>query len=326
MARTHTVATTLLAVALLLATTALCGADFSQAVKQIDPAVVTITAGDKSGAGFIVSPDGSILTNNHVIEDTDETKLQVKLQNDEELSATIAHTSIERDLCVLRIERTNLPVVQFASSEKLTSGQDVAAIGAPLGLEHSVTRGVISALAREIDGQKYIQIDAALNEGNSGGPVINEQGQVIGVAVMIATEAQNVGFAIPSTAVMQFMQANGLSFNVALGDAPAAEAATEGATEAEPPAEAEAGDLGPPAPSPDTDAGPAALPRMPLSWLVWPAIISFAISLLTALIVSTIVARRGPAAPGAAPGVPYTPPPPAPPREEDLSDIDIDLH
>ncbi len=330
MARTHTVATTLLVVALLLATAALCGADFSQAVKQVDPAVVTITAGDKSGAGFIVSPGGFILTNNHVIEGTDETKLQVKLQNDEELSATIAHTSIERDLCVLRIERTNLPVVQFASSEKLTSGQDVAAIGAPLGLEHSVTRGVISALAREIEGQKYIQIDAALNEGNSGGPVINEQGQVIGVAVMIATEAQNVGFAIPSTAVMQFMQANGLSFNVALGDAPAAEAATEEATEAEPPAEA--GDLGPPAPSPDTEPGPAALPRMPLSWLVWPAIISFAISLLTALIVSTIVARRGPAAPGAAPpapvppGVPYTPPPPAPPREEDLSDIDIDLH
>ena len=333
MSRPHGIGTTVLVVALLLATTTLCGADFSQAVKQIDPAVVTITAGDKSGAGFIVSPDGCILTNNHVVENSDEADLKVKLQNDEELAATIAHTSTERDLCVLKLERTNLPVVQFASSDKLTSGQDVAAIGAPLGLEHSVTRGVVSALAREIEGRKYIQIDAALNEGNSGGPVINEDGQVIGVAVMIATEAQNVGFAIPSAAVMQFMQANGLSFNVTLGDAPAAEPATEDAQAETPAAEAEAGDLGPPASSPDTEAGPAALPKMPLSWLVWPAVISFAISLLTALIVSIIVSRRGPAPVAVAPavpvqpGVPYSQPtPPPPPQEEDLSDIDIDLH
>jgi len=322
MSRAHIIATASIAAAFIFAVAALAAADFSQAVKQVDPAVVTITAGDKSGAGFIVSPDGYILTNNHVVEESDEASLKVKLQNDEELPATIAHSAIEGDLCVLKIERTNLPVVQFASSQNLTSGQDVAAIGAPLGLEHSVTRGVVSALAREIEGLTYIQIDAALNEGNSGGPVINEQGQVIGVAVKMATEAQSVGFAIPSDAVMQFMQANGLNFNVALGDAPPQQ-------ETPPPADGPADEV----PPPDTAAQPVATPQMPLSWLVWPAIISFAISLLTAFIVTTIISRRGPpaapvapAAPAQAGGAYSQPTPPPPPQEEDLSDIDIDLH
>ncbi len=317
-------------VAVLLLPAALCDADFSQAVKQIDPAVVTISSGEKSGAGFIFSPDGYVLTNRHVVEESADAEIKVKLQNDESLPATVAHSSVERDLGVLKIERTNLPVVQFASSDKLTTGQDVAAIGAPLGLEHSVTRGVISALSREIEGKTYTQIDAALNEGNSGGPVINENGQVIGVAVRVASEAQNVGFAVPSVAVMQFLQANGLNFNVVLGDAPAAAETEAEAEDASPTAEE-----GPaPVPAQPPEGTPAPAPaQVPASWLLWPTIISFVVSLLTALVVSLIFARRGPssavqagAGPAATVGTGAIMPPPAAPAEEDLSDIEIDLH
>ncbi len=324
--------------ATLLLGAAMCSADFSQAFKQIDPAVVTITAGEKSGSGFIVSADGHVVTNRHVVEEDGDVQIVVKLQNDEEVEAAIAHSSIERDLCVLKIERANLPVVQFASSDKLESGQEIAAIGAPLGLEHSVTRGVISALAREIEGKTYIQLDAALNEGNSGGPVINEDAQVIGMAVMVAEEAENVGFAIPSVAVMQFLQANGLNFNVALGEAPAPPSApvepeieaAEGEAE-EPAPEPTPGEV---APRPEAAGAGTGQPQMGASWLGLVILISFVVALLTALVVSLILARRTPtpAAQVAAggptgPATPAAPPPPAPEEpEDDLSDIDIDLH
>ncbi len=323
--------------ATLLLGAAMCSADFSQAFKQIDPAVVTISAGEKSGSGFIVSADGHVVTNRHVAEEDEDAQIVVKLQNDEKVEAAIAHSSIERDLCVLKIERTNLPVVQFASSDKLESGQEIAAIGAPLGLEHSVTRGVISALAREIEGKTYVQLDAALNEGNSGGPLINQDGQVIGVAVMVAEEAENVGFAIPSVAVMQFLQANGLSFNVALGEAPAPPSApAEPETEA---AEAEAEQPAPEptpaevAPRPGAAGTGTGQPQMGVSWLVLVIVISFVVALLTALVVSLIFARRTPTPAAqvavggpAGPATPIAPPPPAPEPEDDLSDIDIDLH
>lgn len=320
--------------ALLMAATISCAAEFTSAVRQVDPAVVTITADDHAGSGFIFSPDGYILTNRHVIEPDDTEQdaeatadsITIKLQNDEQFPATITHLSTDHDLCVLKIDRTNLPAVQFASSDRLTAGQDVAVIGAPLGLEHSVTRGVISALAREIDGLDYLQIDAALNEGNSGGPVINEDGQVIGVAVKMAREGQSVGFAIPSAAVMQFLQANELNFSVVLGDAPAPPP-----TETEPPHAVE------PEPTqavPDPEAhAPAAPPQMPISWLVWPIVISFVVALLTAMVIGLIFARRAPTAATAAPAATAQPQQPlqqqpqaTPQQEEDLSDIDIDLH
>ncbi len=314
---------------------AVCSADFSQAFKQIDPAVVTIAAGERSGSGFIVSADGHVVTNRHVVEGDEDAPIKVKLQNNEEIEATIAHSSLERDLCVLKIARTNLPVVQFASSDKLESGQEIAAIGAPLGLEHSLTRGAISALAREIEGKPYIQIDAALNEGNSGGPLINEDGRVIGVAVMVAEEAERVGFAIPSVAVMQFLQANGLNYNVALGEAPAPSAAPEEPeTEtAEAEAEEPVPEAGPTEAAPEAEAAGARAgqPQTGASWLVLVIVISFVVALLTALVVGLIITRRtpGPTAQvaGGAPTQPLAPPPPAAPeQEDDLSDIEIDLH
>ncbi len=320
---------TCLACLVLLAAAGWAAADFSNAFKYIDPAVVTISAGEKTGSGFIVAADGYIVTNRHVVDGTESAGITVKLQNDEALTATVQHSSDSLDISVLKVDASGLPVAQFASSDTLTSGQDVAAIGAPLGLEHSVTRGVVSSTSRELEGNTYIQIDAALNEGNSGGPVINGDGQVVGVAVKIADEAQNVGFAIPSTEVMRFLRDNNVSFTAALGAMPAAEAdqgAVEEPSAAGPEAGAEA------VPSPERPSEPEAELRMPKTWIIWPVLISFFVSALTALVVTMALGRRGPAAMAAVPGRPQaagTAPhaqPPAPRVEEDLSDIDIDLH
>lgn len=311
--------------------------DFSEAVQRVDPAVVTITVDEQAGSGFIVSTEGHIVTNSHVVEGVLGADVIVKLQNGESLKAQLTHTSASRDLAVVKVDRANLPIVQFASSEKLTAGQDVAAVGAPLGLEHSVTRGVISALSRQIEGNTYLQIDAALNEGNSGGPIINDKGQVLGVAVRVATEAQNVGFAIPSLDVMNFLQANGVQFNAVLGDAPAAPAPAETAEPEAPGEAAPAPEPEPPAaepaPAPAPTPSAPATPGLPGMLIVWTIAISFVVSALVAAVVSMMFLRsRGPSR-----AVPQQPqmgqatqpaqqPAQRPQDEEDLSDIDIDLH
>lgn len=308
-------------------------ADFTDAVKHVDPAVVTITAGEWSGSGFIVSSDGYVVTNRHVIEDAGDASISVKLLDEKTLPATVSANADERDLVLLKVDATGLPVVQFASSDKLTSGQDVAAIGAPLGLEHSVTRGVVSSTSRTRDDQQLIQIDAAINKGNSGGPVINEDGQVVGVVVTVADGAENVAFAIPSTDVMRFLRSKEIPFTAALGAMPEEEAEPEGDVE-EPTGGPEAGAEATPSDEEADEPGPEPRSGFVLfrPWIMWPVIISFFVSAITALIVSLAIGRRGPSAAAVIPGqhplpgaAPFTPPP-AQPAAEDLSDIDIDLH
>ncbi|MFO7947079.1 MAG: trypsin-like peptidase domain-containing protein [Armatimonadota bacterium] len=334
MRREMIVVTALLALAVLATVPA--SADFGDAVERVDPAVVMIMVGDQSGSGFLVSSDGYIVTNSHVAEGALGEEIEVKLQNGETLKAELKHQSGAEDLAVLKVERANLPVVQFASSEKLSHGQDVAAVGGPLGLEHSVTRGVISSLSREIDGKTYMQIDAALNEGNSGGPTINASGQVVGVAVSVVADAENVGFAIPSIDVMKFLQANSVPFTAAFGDAPAAPEAAGEAEAAPPekaaPAGAEA-DQAPPAPGnvePSTPApGAPNAGQIPTTWIIWPIVISFVVSALTAIVISMLILRgRGPAPVTTQQSAPVQQPAAqaAPQQEEDLSDIDIELH
>ncbi len=318
-------------------------ADFTDAVKHVDPAVVTITAGDWSGSGFIVSSDGYIVTNRHVIEDAGDASISVKLLDEKTLPATVNANADDRDLVVLKVDATSLPVVQFASSDKLTSGQDVAAIGAPLGLEHSVTRGVVSSTSRTLDGETFIQIDAAINEGNSGGPVINEDGQVVGVVVTVADEAQSVAFAIPSTDVMRLLRSKDIPFTAALGAMPEEETEpggdveeSTGGPEGGPEAGGEASPSDEQEEQEEQEEQDGAEPRSGFvlfrPWVFWPVIISFFVSAITALIVSLTIGRRGPSAAAVIPGqhpmpgaTPFTPPP-ARPVDEDLSDIDIDLH
>jgi serine protease Do len=156
------------------------------------------------GSGVIVSEDGYILTNNHVISDAEE--LQVRLMDDRELKATVVGSDPESDVALIKVDATGLPVVRFGDSDRLQVGEWVVAIGSPFSenLAHTVTAGIVSAKGRTqvgiVDFEDFIQTDAAINPGNSGGALVNLRGELIGVNTAIATRNgfyQGVGFAIP---------------------------------------------------------------------------------------------------------------------------------
>ena len=155
-----------------------------------------------TGSGFIVSSDGLILTNAHVIDGAD--KVTVALKDGRNLEGTVMGTDPITDMAVVKIEAEDLPAVSFGSSEELQIGEWAIAIGNPLGLDNTVTTGIISATGRSSSqvgvGDKridFIQTDAAINPGNSGGPLLNSQGEVIGINTAIIQNAQGLGFAIP---------------------------------------------------------------------------------------------------------------------------------
>ncbi|MGK7958011.1 MAG: HhoA/HhoB/HtrA family serine endopeptidase [Crocosphaera sp.] len=155
-----------------------------------------------TGSGFILTPDGQLLTNAHVVDGTD--KVKVTLNDGQIYQGTVIGTDTMTDVAVVKIEAENLPTVDIGSAEQLNPGEWAIAIGNPLGLDNTVTVGIISALGRSSSEVgvpdkrvRFIQTDAAINPGNSGGPLLNAQGQVIGINTAIRADAQGLGFAIP---------------------------------------------------------------------------------------------------------------------------------
>jgi serine protease Do len=150
------------------------------------------------GSGFIVSPDGYILTNNHLVEDIDE--VQVTLTNGKEYKAKIVGTDPDSDVAVIKINAKDLPYLELADSDKIEVGEWVLAIGNPFGLSHTVTAGIISAKGRKGFGiaefEDFIQTDAAINHGNSGGPLINLDGKVIGINTALIGPGANIGIGL----------------------------------------------------------------------------------------------------------------------------------
>ena len=155
-----------------------------------------------SGSGFIISTDGFVVTNNHVIEMAQDIK--VSLADGRTVNAELKGADPSTDIAVLKIDVTGLKALSFADSEKLQPGQIAIAIGNPLGLQHTVTAGVVSALGRTLRANNgrliddIIQTDASLNPGNSGGPLVNSLGQVIGVNTATISSAQGLCFAVSS--------------------------------------------------------------------------------------------------------------------------------
>lgn len=152
----------------------------------------------ETGSGIIIKEDGYIVTNNHVIGNS--TDITVTLSSNKSFKAKVIGRDSFTDLAVLKIEAKNLPVVQWGSSKNLKPGDWAIAIGSPMGLDHTVTVGIVSALDRSLDDLgdlKLIQTDAAINPGNSGGPLIDISGKVIGLNIAINADAQNISFAIP---------------------------------------------------------------------------------------------------------------------------------
>jgi serine protease Do len=221
--------------------------DFADVVERINPAVVNIEATTRmnepgkrrrsrpelldvpepgtprndrdnarrgAGTGFIIDADGSILTNNHVIEGAD--RIVVKLSDGRSLRARVLGADPDTDIAVIKVDgQAGLPVALIGDSSALRMGEWVCAIGNPLGYEHTVTVGVISYLGRKLFDaslDNYIQTDAAINFGNSGGPLINARGEVIGINAAISSHASNIGFAVPingATAVLPQLREKG---------------------------------------------------------------------------------------------------------------------
>jgi len=184
------------------------------AVKIASPAVVQINITSVSqnpfgfssgtqeglGSGFIITSDGYVLTNNHVVENA--TKITVMLKDGREFRGQVVGTDTTSDVAVVKISGTNLPTVELGDSSTLTVGQKVIAIGNPYGLSQTVTTGVISALERNVQASQtetlvgVVQTDAAINPGNSGGPLVDLSGRVVGMNTMIYQDAQGLGFSV----------------------------------------------------------------------------------------------------------------------------------
>ncbi len=155
------------------------------------------------GSGFIISSDGYIVTNNHVVEKSDEIMVRIKEgQVEKEYKALIVGTDPDTDIALLKVRADSaLPFLEFGNSKELKVGEWVMAIGNPFGLEHTVTAGIISAKGRTIGAGPYdnfLQTDASINPGNSGGPLIDRAGKVIGINTAILSSGHGIGFAIPS--------------------------------------------------------------------------------------------------------------------------------
>jgi len=214
---------------------------YSAAAKRATPAVVSITAskaparnphaddpwfrfffGEQGqgrqqqpqmglGSGVIVSPEGYLLTNNHVIEGADD--IEVQLPDRRQVRATVVGTDPETDVAVLKIDLDKLPVITFGSADTLEVGDVVLAIGNPFGVGQTVTSGIVSALGRNQLGintfENFIQTDAAINPGNSGGALVDAQGNLLGINTAIYSRSGGslgIGFAIPVTTARQVME------------------------------------------------------------------------------------------------------------------------
>jgi serine protease Do len=163
------------------------------------------------GSGVIVAPDGYILTNSHVVKGADE--ITVTLADKRSYKAKVKGVDPESDIAVIKIDAKNLPIAKMGDSDKLRVGEIVLAVGNPFGLDQTVTSGIVSAKGRTnvgiIDYEDFIQTDAAINPGNSGGPLVNIQGEVVGINTAIATRSggyQGIGFAIPSNSAKLIME------------------------------------------------------------------------------------------------------------------------
>lgn len=178
----------------------------SAVIGRVLESVVTVRTGAANGSGFFVAEDGLVVTNAHVIEGA-KGIIRVELRAGDSFLASIVATDGPSDLALLRVRGGPFAYLEFASSGEIEVGQDAIAVGSPLGLEGTVTRGIVSA-KRSIDGVRVLQIDAAINPGNSGGPLVSEAGKVLGINTwkIRSAAAESLGFAVSAEVVSAFIK------------------------------------------------------------------------------------------------------------------------
>ncbi|MDP4012527.1 MAG: trypsin-like peptidase domain-containing protein [Candidatus Nanoarchaeia archaeon] len=181
--------------------------EFIEVANKVIPAVVSIDAGEATGSGFIINNEGHIITNYHVIRNRDD--IRIYLADKRIFSAKVIGFDEETDVALIKIEGKDLPIIAFGDSNLLMVGQKVAAVGSPFGLESTITTGIISAKHRTRGRTIYrdfIQTDANVNPGNSGGPLVNLNGEVIGMNTFILAQSEGLGFSIPSNLIKKIVE------------------------------------------------------------------------------------------------------------------------
>jgi len=183
-------------------------------VEQLGAAVVQVRTPGGLGSGFFINDDGYLMTNFHVIEGETQISIEVFLQRNGQLErksykqVRIVAMNKFQDLALLKVEDSDAPkfsYVALGDADKLSVGDRVFAIGSPLGLERTVTEGILSTKTRQFQGELYLQTTAQINPGNSGGPLFNMRGEAVGVTNMKVTSGEGIGFAIPMDTVKRFL-------------------------------------------------------------------------------------------------------------------------
>lgn len=175
--------------------------------EEIYESVFVVYSGNSLGSGFAVGKN-CIITNAHVVDDPG--RVTIKTYSGEEYRAFVVGIDSNLDIAVLGVAGAEFPYLSVADNSKMNIGDDIYAVGAPKSMAYTLTKGVISAKEREIGNYKYIQIDAAINEGNSGGPLLNETGQVLGVNTLKMSDSEGIGLAIPMVRVCEYLKTLGI--------------------------------------------------------------------------------------------------------------------
>jgi len=196
------------------------GIDVAAVVERVDESVLTVhipaLVGSGIGSAVIVSPQGHALTNAHVVYGSDEVRAELK--NGRKIRARVLARDSRYDLALIHLASTNLPAATVGDSSDIRAGDSVVVIGAPSGLDQTVTSGIVSNAGRKVQGRTYLQTDAAVNPGNSGGPLFNERAELGGIVVAKHPHAEGVGLAIPINEAYGLLRRNGVAVSAPLSN------------------------------------------------------------------------------------------------------------
>lgn len=177
--------------------------------RQVGPSVVEVRADTGIGTGFFINPDGYVLTAGHVVAGARQ--IRVVLADGRTAAAEVVGASDVPDVALIKTDAVNVPVARLGNSDALEPGEPVLVFGSPFGLDHTLTQGIVSGPIRKVGEARYIQTDASLNKGTSGGPLVNSSGEVVGIVVLSARQASGLGFAVPVADVVPLLKAYAVS-------------------------------------------------------------------------------------------------------------------